>query len=308
MKKIIAAILCIVCVLSSVGCHMLPEKPIKEYNGVPLLSLVFRSIDYNGGATKTYTVDFENNFIKISNYLPWSEKDASEKILAEFTEDEEALLINKLYTYGFFDIKDNYPSPPGIVDGGGWDLTVKYSDGTDKKSSGSNNSPSTVFSNCAKAFYDICSDGIVAYVPTEYYAPPNVSYAIHIEVGNNTTSYGATSFTNRGNYKWNGFSDDSVDYFRINQENPFPFELNQNTEYKLVLYTSNYRGYERFKKCVVTSYDYNEEMTGEETVIEKGWFDQIEFTLSSDKIYVIKLSFRDGDFVEYTLNTRYKSQ
>ena len=49
-------------------------------------------------------------------------------------------------------------------------------------------------------------------------------------------------------------------------------------------------------------------MTGEETVIEKGWFDQIEFTLSSDKIYVIKLSFRNGDFVEYTLNTRYKSQ
>ena len=308
MKKIIAAILCIVCVLSSVGCHMLPEKPIKEYNGVPLLSLVFRSIDYNGGATKTYTVDFENNFIKISNYLPWSEEDASEKILAEFTEDEEALLINKLYTYGFFDIKDNYPSPPGIADGGGWDLTVRYSDGTDKKSSGSNNSPSTVFSNCAKAFYDICSDGIVAYVPTEYYAPPNVSYAIHIEVGNNTTSYGATSYTNRGNYKWNGFSEDSANYFRINQENSFPFELNQNTEYKLVLYTSNYRRYERFKKCVVTSYDYNEEMTGEETVIEKGWFDQIEFTLSSDKIYVIKLSFRNGDFVEYTLNTRYKSQ
>ena len=63
MKKLIVAILCIVCVLESVGCHMLPEKPIKEYNGVPLLSLVFRSIEYNGGATKTYTVDFENNFI-----------------------------------------------------------------------------------------------------------------------------------------------------------------------------------------------------------------------------------------------------
>ena len=82
------------------------------------------------------------------------------------------------------------------------------------------------------------------------------------------------------------------------------YELDENTAYEFVLYTSNYGDYDRFKECVVVSYDFNEELSGEEVVIEKGWFKQIEFDLQTNKIYVVTLSFKNGDFVEYTFNTK----
>ena len=213
-------------------------------------------------------------------------------------------MIDKLYTYGLFDIKKEYKSPPGIVDGGGWSLKINYNDGTSKESSGSNNSPSSVFSKCAKAFFDICGQGVVARVPSEYYTPPNISYALHSTVGNNTTSQGATSLVERGNYKWNGFEETTQNYYQSNQNRSFPYELDENTAYEFVLYTSNYGDYDRFKECVVVSYDFNEELSGEEVVIEKGWFKQIEFDLQTNKIYVVTLSFKNGDFVEYTFNTK----
>jgi len=69
------------------------------------------------------------------------------------------------------------------------------------------------------------------------------------------------------------------------------------------LYTANYGDYEKFKKCEVYSYDNNEQLSGEQKIVDKGWFDQIDFDLELNKIYVIKLCFKDGDFVEYTFNT-----
>ena len=90
----------------------------------------------------------------------------------------------------------------------------------------------------------------------------------------------------------------------MNQNSSFPYELSENAEYEFVLYTANYGDYDRFRKCVVVSCDYNEEMSGEEIIIEKGWFGQIDFDLQPNKIYVIKLSFKNGDFVEYTFNTK----
>ena len=201
-------------------------------------------------------------------------------------------------------IKENYKSPPGIVDGGGWNLRIDYNDGTSKVSRGSNNSPRTVFSKCAKAFFDICGDGVVAPVPSEYYTPPSLSYSIDSTVGNYTTSQGATSLVERGNYKWNGFEETTQNYYQLNQNRSFPYEFDENTAYEFVLYTSNYGDYDRFKECVVLSYDFNEELSGEKIVMEKGWFKQIEFNLQTNKIYVVKLSFKNGDFVEYTFNTK----
>ena len=145
---------------------------------------------------------------------------------------------------------------------------------------------------------------MVARVPSEYYTPPNISYAIHSTVGNNTTSQGATSLVERGNYKWNGFEETTQNYYQLNQNRSFPYELDENTAHEFVLYTSNYGDYDRFKECVVVSYDFNEELSGEEVVIEKGWFKQIEFDLQTNKIYVVTLSFKNGDFVEYTFNTK----
>lgn len=298
--KLISVAISVFCLLALLGC----AAKIKDYTGKPILNIRFEKVDYNGGYTDTYVFDFESNTVKRRGCLPSMTENSEFSIIANFSDEKEKVLINKLYSYGLFNIKDNYASPPGISDGGGWSLAVEYSDGTTKNSSGSNNSPTAVFNKCAEAFYDICGEGVVASVPQKYYTPPNISYAIHTTVGINTTSQGATSLAKRGNYKWNGFEENMLNYFQMNQSHPFPYELDENTSYEFVLYTANYRDYDRFKKCTVTAYDCNEEMTGEEIVVEKGWFKQIEFDLQFNKIYVIKLSFKNGDFVEYTFNTK----
>ena len=296
MKRFITMILCVFTLLLLVGC----ETPIKEYRGKEILQLTFKMVDYNGRYTRTYIFDFEGNVVKSRGYLPYEDEEPEFDIIADFSEDEEGKLINKLYSYGLFNINDSYPAPPGIIDGGGWDLTVEYSDGSSKKSSGSNNSPDAVFSNCAKAFYDICGDGIVAYVPEEYYTPPNVSYTLRNGHENN----GYSSFGKRLDYRWNGFSSMGNSVFSANEAMDFLQRFYDGEDYTLVLYTANYRDYDRFKKCTVTSYDYNEELTNASVVHSGGWFRQIELNLELNKIYVIRFDFKNGDFVEYTFNTK----
>ena len=179
MKKILALAVAVVTLLCClVGC----SEGVKEYDKTPLTSLTYTQVDYNGVFTTEYFFDFEKNIVTRHSYLPTDDENDRMETLAEFSDEEEKTLIDKLYTYGLFDIKKEYKSPPGIVDGGGWSLKINYNDGTSKESSGSNNSPSSVFSKCAKAFFDICGNGVVAYVPPKYYTPPNVSYAIHYTV------------------------------------------------------------------------------------------------------------------------------
>lgn len=301
MKKFLAAILCIGILLTLVICYF---STVREYKGTPLTTLTFESIDYMGGVTTTYVFDFENNVATLNTCIPGDENNSSEpKILKEFSDEEEKTLINKLYSYGLFNIKDNYESPGGILDGGGWSLVIEYNDGTTKKSQGSNNSPEMVFKNCAKAFYDLCEYGVVSSVPTEYYCPPNVSYSFKVDNAN----YGYGSYGTRLDYKWNGFESSGNSVYEANETTEFYHKFNEGDQCTLVLYTANYKNsnnYDRFKKCTVTSYDYNEELTNETVIHSGGWFRQIELSLELNKIYVVRFDFRNGDFVEYTFNTK----
>lgn len=302
MKKIISILIVLLLCVSLCGCTN--GKKITKYDGTPLTRLVYESVDYNGGFTSTYVFDFTENIVRSRGYLPVDGGIPDFETIAEFSEQQEQTLINKLYSFGLFDIKPEYKSPPGILDGGGWTLEINYADETKKVSKGSNNSPKKVFKNCATAFYDICNHGIVASVDEKYYNPPNLSYAIQFTVENTTTSLGATSFSARGNYKWNGFEESSCDIFQLNQEYTQPYELNDGTKYTLVLYTANYHYIKKFNKCEVYSFENNEDLTDEKKIVEIGWFNQIELDLELNKIYVVKLSFANGDFVEYTFNTK----
>ena len=296
MKRIISVAILLFTLFSLIGCG----TEIKDYAGTPISDLTFETVDYNGGYTDTYVFDFENNTLAHRGYLPYGETEPEFDKILTFTDEEETVLINKLYSFGLFDIKENYPSPSGIVDGGGWTLTIKYSDASVNESRGSNNSPDSVFDNCAKAFYDICGRGIVGYVPTEYYSPPNVSYTFKSASG----GMGYSPFGKRVNYKWNGFEEQSNSIYELNQSTDFPQKFYEGDEYTLVLYTANYGDYDKFKKCTVTSYDYNENLTNPTVVHTGKWFKQIEFNLQLNKIYLIKFEFANGDFVEYTFNTK----
>jgi len=309
MKKIFLMLLV---VLFGVGlCACNGDKRIKQYNGTPLTQLKYVSIDYNGGYTREYVFDFNENAVKATDYMPYEDSEPEFRTITEFSDEQEKVLINKLYTYGLFNIEERYESPEGIMDGGGWNLEITYADGTNKFSSGSNNRPSEVFNDSAKAFFDMCGQGIVAYVPQEYYIPPNLSYySISYTVDNTTKTYDDSSIAKRGNYKWNGFEETSLDILELNREHVFPYELNDNIKYNLALYAGRnygYGDYDKFKKCTVTSYDCNNDSSAGEKIIEKGWGLRndfhIDFDLELNKIYVIKLSFSNGDYVEYTFNT-----
>jgi len=293
MKKI-----CILLIISLLLCCFGCDQSIKEYAEVNITRLSYTQVNYNGGYTTEYIFDFEGNTATKHSFIPGDENGKLETI-AEFTDEQEEVLINKLYTYGLFDIKKEYKATNGIVDGGGWDLKIDFIDGTSKSSSGSNNSPTTVFSNCAKAFYDICRNGVVGLVPQEYYQPPNVSYAFRSSEGEHSYS----PYSERVNYKWNGFEETNNVYI-LNETVSFAHTFTTETAYELVLYTANYENYEKFNKCIVTSYNYDEQLSGEKIVFEDGWFKQVEFDLELDKIYLIKFIFTDGDFAEYTFNTK----
>ena len=304
MRKYIVLALLLLCLLILSSC----QGSIKEYSGTPLTDLTFESIDYNGGYTETYIFDFDENHVKYRGWIPNESENSEFKLIAEFTDEEEKILIDKLYTYGLFSIKKKYEPVLDIsFDGSGWRLYIEYQDGTTKESEGSKRSPTNVFSDCAKAFYDICGKGIVARVPSEYYSPPNVSYAFSTSSNETDLFDGYPSFMVRANYQWNGFESKGNHICDLNESAEFSIIYHEDVEYGLTLYTANYGRYEdydRFQKCIVTSYDYSKELSNEKIHYSGKWFDQIEFELELDRIYLVRLEFKNGDFVEYTFNTR----
>lgn len=299
MKKFWVISISVCCCLALVVCGVLFGFGIiiRKYKETPLLKLTFETVQEYNGITETYVVDFVSNDIKKHVLLPYAEEQPEVKVLANFSEEQEAVLINKLYTYGLFDIKGLYPQRPGIGEfGSNWDLAIDYADGITKKSRGINNSPMFVFRRCAKAFYDICRDGIVGYVPPQYYSPPNVSYTV--------AGYASTGFSLRTNYKWNGFESVGNDAYAANEQAKYNHKFYDGNEYSLKLYTSNYGNNKKFKKCFVKMYDYNNDLTNEVVVYKGRWFKQEKIALELNKIYVVRLEFRGGDFVEYTFNTK----
>ena len=112
MKKLIALSLAAVTLLFClVGCR----ESIKEYDKTPLSSLTYTSVDYNGGFTKEYLFDFDKNVVIKHSFLPGNEENDRTETWADFSDEQEKTLIDKLYTYGLFDIEKEYNSPPTLL-------------------------------------------------------------------------------------------------------------------------------------------------------------------------------------------------
>ena len=106
----------------------------------------------------------------------------------------------------------------------------------------------------------------------------------------------------RANYKWNKF--ESLDNNIYSLNNFSNNEFNDIYSYSLVLYTSNYDCNEKFNKIIIKEYDFNKELSNEKTIYTGKWFKQIELNIETNKIYVYELHFKDGDYVQYTFNTK----
>ena len=135
MKKIVAfIIMCFTC-FTLVACG--GTDSIKEYSGTKLTKLTFTTVDYMGGYTVDHVIDFIGNTYSSAGYLKYDENEPTLEVKKTFTDEEEKVFIDSCYSYGLFDLKDSYVNNH-IDDGGGWNLTIDFEDGTDKVSTGSN--------------------------------------------------------------------------------------------------------------------------------------------------------------------------
>ncbi len=310
MKKIMCVILLVsyLLILCSCGSIILP------YEGTDISEISYRTVDYMGGATEIYKINFtENKVYKLSWYpgmddnLDSSVQDSEFVFIKEFTEEEEKAFIDSIYTYGLLNINDKYVQT-GICDGGGWTLEISFADGSKKTSDGSNASPQIVFNNCALPFYRLCGEQVLGGIPITYFRPPELDIFFRHETQDNSYARDDTAEVSRANYKWNDSGTTDSNLYELNlAARPSQFEGDGYT-YNVHLSTSNYNNrngkYEHFIWLSVKSYDFNPELTNEDTVFSGIMLEYKELPLELNKIYVYTLYFADGDYVEYTFNTK----
>jgi hypothetical protein len=198
---------------------------------------------------------------------------------------------------GLFDLKNNYPSPSGIHDGGGWSLSINYADGSSKTSSGSNNWPSDVFEKADYAFFNLYGDDLFGTLPNSYTNPPYIDISFKYSIGSNNASKDYFGGLSPINYTWHKSEVSGVDVFSYAIEHPI-HEFDPSISYKVSLWTANYQ--HKFSKMIITSYDRNGNDPKE--IAKSNWFKQKEYNLDSDRIYVIKMTFPYGT-CEYAFST-----
>ena len=265
--------------------------------------ITYTTIDYNGGYTENYVIDLVENEYKKNGYLPVESEEPALNTIKSFTDEEKAEFIEGINKAGLLSIKEEYKKS-GVMDGGGWHLTIEFSDGTKFESKGSNNSPHKVFDKCSTYFYDLCGEKILGTLPAYYASPPNIwiSFDYQKDDGTHVIDNGSSRLV-MGNYKWNKNSSLDNDYYQMNLDNIEYNRFESQYDYELVLFTGNYDCDVKFDKIIVKEYDFNKDMTNEKEIYNDSWFKQVSLNISLNKIYVYKLVYKNGDYVEYTFST-----
>ena len=80
MKRISLIALLVLISLCFVGCSAVMKiLPIREYRGTPLTSLSYETVDYMGGMSETYVLDFDKNTVTRISYIPYNEDGETEQ-------------------------------------------------------------------------------------------------------------------------------------------------------------------------------------------------------------------------------------
>ncbi len=309
MKRIFLIAVCIALVFCLSGCDLvLKILPVREYKGTPLSSLSYKTINYMGGTSSTYLLDFNENTVHKTSYIPYNVEGQEHEttFICEFTDEAEREFINSVYSYGLFSIKKHYEPPYVVMDGGGWELVINYSDGTSKKSTGSNAGPRMVFKSCSIPLYLLTGLDILGGVPSSYYSPPSVDYSVSYSYKTNTYVGNAFIDVSRANYLWNGHEKSGVDLYPLATSDR-DIRLLSGVEYTLGMYTANYNShigeYKHFDECVVMSYNLDPGLSGGKEVLRTKWFKNVKIPFEANRIYLVTLYFDNGDFVEYVFST-----
>lgn len=304
MRKSIICILILILLIAPF-CVVLTacSDKIKEYKGTPVSKIVYSSHDGLGmGSIKT--LDFESNSIIIAEDNSFNDEQSAEPLVAEFSKDDGEYILNALYTYGLFKLKEEYPDRGTIDDGGSWRLTIYYQDGTEKASYGGVNHPDKVFQKSAIAIYDTTNIEFWS-VPQAYLVPPRVDveqvsyYTDGFNQGSSMCGVGTMY-----KYKWHTTTLDNGDLYQFasnlsKASDGFKY-TGEGTRNYLSISTVNSSKYfnaeyaEKFKRCVVKEYDNNPELTNESVLLDTGWIKPKEgqkVEIQKNKIYTVELTF-----------------
>lgn len=267
----------------------------ESYEGKEVESIEYSTVNYFGGFTQDTLVDLTNGKVYTRSYYSNETPGEYEKQY-EFDVDGVQQFLDDIYNAGLFDLEDTYTTDHLIVDGGGWDLTIRYADGTEKFSTGSNNWPDIVFKEADYAFFYLYGEDLFNTLPYSFTNPPSIGVSIGHDTDSGSVHHG------RGvspiNFTWHNNVEDSIDIIVYAQEHS-PFEFIDGIEYELTIGTQNM--VQEFSD--ITIYKYNLDGTSEEMIHQSGWFTQKSFDLELNKVYVIVAVYEYGT-CEYAISTK----
>lgn len=268
---------------------------IKEYKGIGIDKITYKTIDYFGGFEQYNVIDFTSNeFLKSTKGLD------DLKVVSSFSDEDEKIFIDGCYTYGLFNLEEKYTSD-GIIDGGGWSLTIEYENGEKKISTGDNARPDKIFDNCSTYFYDLCGQQVLGRLPENYITPPNISISFQYVIGDTSYSTNGLTSIHLVGYLWNKHKQEDLDLLTLSEATT---KFTQDIEYKVVLYTGNYTYEEKFAEIVIYMYDISDSIGKPVLTYTGKWMEELELVLKPNQIYTYTLKYTNGDYVTYMFHTR----
>ena len=167
---------------------------ILEYNGPDIVSLEYKSIDYDGGFESYKLLDLSNGAAYKKSFNPHYGQEADYKLWFNFDNSENDAFMNHLYTAGLLDFEDMYTTDDIIFDGGEWLFTIKFADGTEKISRGINASPDKLKAKIGEVIFDFTGNDFLEVLPESYTKPPVLEIGISYKIENHYYSNSLVGF------------------------------------------------------------------------------------------------------------------
>lgn len=170
------------------------DTTILEYNGPDIVSLEYKSIDYNGGFESYKLLDLSNGAAYRKSMNPYYGQEAEYKLWFNFDNSENDAFMNHLYTAGLLEFEDMYTTDDLIFDGGEWLFTIKFADGTEKISRGINASPNKLKAKIGEVIFDFTGNDFLEVLPESYIKPPALEIGISYKIENHYYSNSLVGF------------------------------------------------------------------------------------------------------------------
>lgn len=271
-------------------CTLLGCANYGAYNGKEISEICYRGLDYLGGMATERILSLDKCNVTEAHYFSGDGRENAEfTVTYTFERESVSAFLSEANRAGLFNINEYYENK-NVDDGGEWQLSVCYKDGTSKISRGINKAPTEVFKKADVACYNLFGGYLLGYLPSDYTTPPSFSMAVAFDYSEGNTHHSSNEqvYCVCTNYTWRKERVEGVDNIAsaLNAQRE-PLETH---DYTLVLYTSNLT--EKFSNLVVNVYQTDGK--GNKEVLNSGWFTQKEIPMELNRVYVITVTYEYG--------------